>query len=169
MFIIIIGVVIVVVIPLFYYFENKRVTRLKNEKAEGRWDFIDREYLPYLASHKEPVQTITGLSFSIYDGFDTWTGIPGVLHYNPAGIYCELESTMQGAPTEIFAWGKDKPSRFSAAQSYAFHSVEMKGEDTVVLNLKKVDRRDADYTLKMRNASAELYSELKRVMGPNAL
>lgn len=166
MYIIIVVVVIVVVLPLFYYFENKRVTKLRREKAEGKWDFIDREYLPYLASHNEPVKSLKGLSFSIKDGFNGWTGMTGVLHYNPAGLYCEFDSVMRDAPVMIFVWGKDKPSRFSPAQSWLFHSAEMKGDSEIILHLMKVSRHSPDYTFTIKKASAELFEDMKRALGP---
>lgn len=158
--------VCLIAVPLYFYFENKKAAKLKQEKLEGKWDFIEMEYLPYLSSHEEPVHRIEKLSFKInYRSY--WWSLTGDLQYNAAGIYIQFVNTnLPSSPQLIFIWGKDKPAKFCPSSELFFHSLEIK-DSKVQLNLKtKAKRESSDYTLTIKGASQDLVSELKRVLTP---
>ena len=158
------AVVCLVGIPLAIYLENKRISKLEKEKAEGKWDFIDQEYLPYLASHAEPLKKLENVNFSINDDGYKWK-LAGVLHYNAAGLYIKFDEVLDKAPRYAFIWGKDKPARFSPAASLHFHSAELKN-DMLTLQLKtKAEQTGSNYQLMLKKIPAGVASDLQRVLG----
>jgi hypothetical protein len=143
--------------------ENKRVTKLNQEKAEGKWDYIDNEYLPYLKSHNNAITRIEKLEFKINYRSYSWS-LSGAINYNAAGVYIEFdEMRMLNTPKFVFIWGKEKPSRFSPGASLYFHSLG-KEKDSVKLFLKtKANLTSSDYSITIKNAPDHLISELNAI------
>ncbi len=145
-----------------FYKENKKTAKIRQEKADGKWDFIEMEYLPYLQSHGEPVHETGILSFKVLFDSYTWD-LSGALHYNAAGIYAQFDVVLDSAPRFLFVGGKDQPTRFCPASSLYFHSTDWKGRDFVV-NLKTREHgKQPDYTFIIKNATDELADELKKI------
>ncbi len=164
MIILIVLAVIVVAIFFAYYFQVKRVNKLEKEKAEGKWDFIDREYLLYLQSHKEPVKKTEKLWLKYKTDYETWSET-AVLYYNAAGLFIETDD-IKNFPKEKFIMGKDRHAKFCPVEELFFHSIESPYTDQVVLHLKsKASREKPDYTLTIDKAPPELFNGLKLALG----
>lgn len=145
--------------------ESKRVAKLRQEKADGKWDFIEMEYLPYLKSHANPLRETGKLSFKIiYDSY-SWD-LSGILYYNAAGIYAQFDVVLDSAPRFLFVWGKDKPSRFCPEFELYFHSFEVNGSDIVIHLKTKENLEQSNYTFIIKKAHAEHAEELKKVLPP---
>ncbi len=164
MYMFIVLAVLGIAISLAFYFRVKRANKLENERVEGKWDFIDGEYLPYLESHKEPVKKIEKASMTIKTSYADWIG-NGTISYNAAGVHFEINSV--GYPVEVvFARGEKRHAKFSPLEEFHFASIEKSDKDKIILNFKtKANREKAEYTLTINNAPAELFDGLKIALG----
>lgn len=141
----------------------KSQSKLEKEKAEGKWDFISDEFLPYLKSHTEPVKSTDELSFISYNGRGT-TKFKGRLHYNSAGILIEQITKSTKMEVIEFFRGKDEPSKFKPLFESSLFNIQ-KSNDDVILNLKtsSIDRSE----LTIEKTPDYLFEELRSVLGSN--
>lgn len=152
-----------VAIPVAYIRERNRSRQVEKEKNEGKWDFIDYQYLPYLQSFGE-VEKIDNVSFKIDYRSYGWT-LTGTLYFNKAGIYAKLaEVTGFSAPTQLFVWGKVNSGRFKALNPLYFRALEEQRADTLFLKLNtKETGSDSDYTLKISKLPPGVIGKLKSI------
>lgn len=154
---IIVGIIALILIIIAFRTQSK----LEKEKAEGKWDYILQEFLPFLESHTEPVKTTEELSFTSYDGTGT-ASFKGRVHYNSAGI--AIEQISRNSKTSIieFFRGKDEPSRFKPLFESSLWNIQ-KHNDSIRFNLKTNSTNRKELTIE--NAPGNLFDELKEVLG----
>ncbi|GAB5465089.1 MAG: hypothetical protein Kapaf2KO_05250 [Candidatus Kapaibacteriales bacterium] len=139
-------------------------SKLQKEKKEGKWDFILREFLPYLKSHSEPVKTSEELSLKSTTGFSSESFI-GKLHYNSAGVLVEKTEPLSAADFSevIFVRGKDVPSKFNPVFESYYYSLE-ENDKSIILKLKDNNSNNTyDYELIIKYPPEHLYLDIKSV------
>ncbi len=149
------------IVIAFIFLAIKRQSKLEKEKAEGKWDFILSEFLPYLKSHSEPVKTTEELSFTSYNGSGTMN-FDGRIHYNSAGVLVEKTVGSTKFKAVEFFRGKDEPSKFKPLFESSLYSIK-KENDNIILDLKcsSIDCKE----LIIKKAPNYLFEELKAILG----
>ncbi len=149
----------VIIALIFIFLANRHQSKLKKEKAEGKWDFILNEFIPYLKSHSEPVKITQELSFMSYNGAGT-TKFNGKIHYNSAGILIEKIVDSKKVKVIEFFRGKDEPSKFKPLFEGSLYGIRRKDDD-IILDVKTsaIDCKE----LIIDKAPDYLFEELKGV------
>lgn len=152
---------LIVIAIIFIVIAIRSQSKLKKEKAEGKWDFILDEFIPYIESHSEPVKTTDELSFVSYDGSGT-ANFKGKLHYNKAGILVEKSGNSDSPKIIEFFRGRDEPSKFKPLFESSLYNIQ-KHDERIRLNLKTSSTNCRELTI--NQVPENLFEEIKDVLG----
>ena len=163
---IVIGVVVVATL-IVILLKRHQQRKLEAEQANGKWDYINRAFFPYLHSHPEPVEVTRELSIKCV-GVSGFENYKGKLHYNAAGLLIE-----KTAPLSVneslekdaeFIFGKDTPAKFKPEFASVLTDIE-KDNGHIILSLRsKEPSEKRAYQLIIKNAPGGLFEAIEKIL-----
>lgn len=148
-------------------FKRHQQRKLEAEQANGKWDYINREFLPYLHSHHEPVAVTQELNIKCI-GISGFENYKGKIHCNAAGLLIE-----KTAPLSVneslekdaeFIFGKDTPTKFKPEFASVLTGIENKNGHIILSLQSKVPSEKRAYQLIIKNAPDGLFEALKKIL-----